>query len=49
MLSKLSFHTSEKERSKFTLHVHHSPGLLGCLAVREVLALLEVPEKEKLF
>lgn len=33
------------EKSKVGQPVHHSPEHLGCLAVREVLALLEVPGK----
>lgn len=35
------------EKSKVRQPVHHSPEHLGCLAVREVLALLEVPGKKR--
>ena len=36
-----------EEKSKVRHPVHHSPEHLGCLAVREVLALLEVPGKKR--
>lgn len=37
-----------REKSNVRLPVHHWPGHLDCLAVQEVLALLEVPETVRL-